>query len=51
VAIFESEFPIPAAGRKLGIELDLDLAAPLFHFLDCGKSRGHQMGRERMAID
>ena len=51
VAIFKSEFSVEAARRKVGMELDLDLAASLFHFFNCGKSRGHQMGRERMAVD
>ncbi|HYK58373.1 MAG TPA: hypothetical protein VEV85_02990 [Bryobacteraceae bacterium] len=35
--IFEGEAPVGAARRQLGLKLDLDLAAALFHLLDVWK--------------
>jgi hypothetical protein len=51
VSIFKSQLSAWTARRKVGIELDLDLAAPLFHFFDCRKSHRHQMGRQPVAVD
>ncbi len=49
--IFENEFPVAATTGKIGREVDLDLAASLFHLVRAWELQGDQLWRQAMPVD